>query len=376
MHEAGGSMSIVAENIRKTYGRKVVLDDLSFEVPSQSFTTVLAPTGTGKTTLLRVLAGIEKPDRGRILYNGADVTSAPVQRRSVSMVYQDFINYPSMTVYENIASPLRVSREQVSGKEIDRRVREISTLLKISHVLDHIPEEVSGGEKQRTAIARALIKGSEFIFLDEPLANLDYKLREELRGELKTVFKGTTILYATPEPIDALSMSSHVGFLHEGKIIQFGKVHEVYARPKYLEVGRYFNDPPMNILDAKVVKKGGTTGLEVTDEIFIEIGAQGRILKDEEYIVGIRPQDLSIARDRLDMLPFEAVVDFTEIVGSFTTLHLVHGGKNLGMVIYQPEKSHRRGDTLKVFLDPRSVYVYGKKDKRIVLAKGESVIGG
>jgi glycerol transport system ATP-binding protein len=376
MQEAGGRMSIVAENIRKSYGRQVVLDDLSLEVPSQSFTTILAPTGSGKTTLLRVLAGIEKPDRGRVLYNGVDVTAVPVQKRGISVVYQDFINYPSMTVYENIASPLRVSPERIPNKKIDRRVRDIAELLKISHILNHIPEEVSGGEKQRTAIARALIKGSAFIFLDEPLANLDYKLREELRGELKTVFKGTTILYATPEPIDALSMSSHVGFLHEGKILQFGRIHEVYARPKCLEVGRYFNDPPMNILDARVVKRNGRIGLAVTDEIFIEVGGQGRILKDDEYIVGIRPQDLNVVQNRVNMLPFEATVDFTEIVGSFTTLHLVHAGKNLGMVIYQPEKSHRRGDKVKVFLDPHSIYVYGKKDKRIVLAKGEPVTGG
>jgi len=368
-------MGIVVENIRKSYGRNVVLNDLSFEVPSESFTTILAPTGSGKTTILRVLAGIEKPDRGRVLYDGKDVTKVPVQKRSVSMVYQDFINYPSMTVYENIASPLRVFHPRPPEKEIDTKVREIAALLKISHVLDHMPEEVSGGEKQRTAIARALIKGSEIIFLDEPLANLDYKLREELRGELKTVFKGTTILYATPEPIDALSMSSHVGFLHEGKIIQFGLVHEVYARPLFLEVGRYFNDPPMNMLEGSLVRKNNTVGLALTDEISIEMDSYKSVLQSDEYIVGIRPQDLSISQDRLGMLSFEATVDFTEIVGSFTTLHLVHGGKNLGIVLYQPEKSHRRGDKVRIYLDPRGVYVYEKRSKKLVIAKGEPVTG-
>jgi glycerol transport system ATP-binding protein len=366
-------MSIRVEGIRKSYAGKLVLNDLSFEVPSQSFTSILAPTGTGKTTLLRIMAGIERPEQGKVFYDQNDMTDVPIQKRSVSMVYQEFINYPSMTAYDNIASPLTVSRERLSKKEIDKRVREIAALLKIAHVLSHLPEELSGGEQQRTAIARALIKGSRFIFLDEPLANLDYKLREELRGELKTVFKGTTIVYATPEPIDALSMSTHVGYLLEGKIAQFGKIHDVYSKPMLADVGRYFNDPPMNMLDGKLIRKGGGAYLALTDELRIDVGAHARSLAGDDYIVGIRPQDLRIAQDRLDMVPFEAKVDFTEIVGSFTTLHLNHRGVNLGIVIHRPEKSHRRGDTVKVFLAPQSVYVYDKHTKKLLIAKGESV---
>jgi glycerol transport system ATP-binding protein len=366
-------MGITVQNIRKSYGGSVVLNGLSLELPSQSFTSILAPTGSGKTTLLRIMAGIEKPDSGRVLYDGVDVTDVPVQKRKISMVYQEFINYPSMTAYENIASPLRVSREKHPAKEIDRKVREIAGLLKIGHVLEHLPEELSGGEKQRTAIARALIKGSEFIFLDEPLANLDYKLREELRGELKTVFKGTTIVYATPEPVDALSMSTHVGFLHEGRIVQFGKIHDVYQRPMYVEVGRYFNEPPTNMLEGYIVRKRGSLTLKLTGELEIDVERFSDYLKGEEYVVGIRPQDLSITQDRLHMIPFDTMVDFTEIVGSFTTLHLLHQDRNLGIVIYQPEKSHRRGDRLKVYLDPQSLYIYEKATKKLVIAQGEPV---
>jgi len=366
-------MGITAENIVKSYKRELILNDLSLEIPKGSFTTVLAPTGSGKTTLLRIMAGIEKPDSGKIFYNGKDVTDVPVQERKISMVYQQFINYPSMTAYENIASPLRVSSEKLSNKEIDKKVQEIAGLLKISHVLDHLPEELSGGEKQRTAIARALIKGSEFIFLDEPLANLDYKLREELRGELKTVFKGSTIIYATPEPIDALSMSTHLAYLNRGKIVQFGKVHDVYSRPMWVDVGHFFNDPPMNMLDCRIITEGKNTYLKVTGDIGIEAAVFKNLQADEEYIVGIRPQDLKIKQDKANMVSFEAVIDFTEIVGSSTTLHLIHGDKNFGMVIHQPEKFHKRGQKINVFLDPERVYVYSKKSGKLVIAQGQPV---
>jgi ABC-type sugar transport system ATPase subunit len=366
-------MGITVENIRKSYGRQVVLDDLSLEIPSQSFSTILAPTGSGKTTLLRIMAGIERPDSGRVYYNGEDVTDIPVQKRSISMVYQQFINYPSLTVYENVSSPLVVSKERYSVGQIDERVQEVARLLKIGHVLDHLPEELSGGEKQRTAIARALIKGSDFIFLDEPLANLDYKLREELRGELKTVMKGTTIVYATPEPIDALSMSSHIGFLNRGKIVQFGTVHDVYTRPRFVDVGRYFNDPPMNMMEGRLQKENGSAFLVLTDDLRIDVGGfAGRLSEDTTYIVGVRPQDLRIEQDRTGMISFEAEIDFTEIVGSSTTLHLVHGSLNLGLVVHQPEKSHKRGDTIKVYLDPNRVYVFDKDTENLVIAQGEA----
>jgi glycerol transport system ATP-binding protein len=373
-YRIGGKMGIKVENIGKTYGRKIVLNDLSMEVPSQSFTTLLAPTGSGKTTLLRIMAGIEKPDRGRVLYDGIDVTDMPVQKRSISMVYQQFINYPSLTVYENVASPLRISKERYSALQIDERVQEVAKLLKIGHVLDHLPEELSGGEKQRTAIARALIKGSDFIFLDEPLANLDYKLREELRGELKTVMKGTTIVYATPEPIDALSMSSHIGYLNKGKIVQFGTVHEVYTTPLFVDVGHYFNDPPMNMMEGRLVKEGGKPFISLTGDLKIETsGLEKHLAEHKTYIVGVRPQDLSIMQDRVGMVSFEAEIDFTEIVGSSTTLHLVHGDLNLGLVVHQPEKSHRRGDTITVYLDPQRVYIYEKDSEKLVIAQGEAV---
>lgn len=182
-------MSYVLENISKYYRGESFINDVTLEIKDGDFVTLLGRTGSGKTTLLRILAGIERPDKGRVLQDGVDITNVPVQKRNVAMVYQQFINYPSFTVYENIASPLRVSGKKYSEQEIDKRVRETAELLNISHILNHLPEEVSGGQQQRTAIARALVKDVSLIILDEPLANLDYKLREELRESLKEYLK-------------------------------------------------------------------------------------------------------------------------------------------------------------------------------------------
>lgn len=366
-------MGIKVEKVRRSYEGKVVLDNLSLDIPKQSFTTILAPTGSGKTTLLRIMAGVEKPDSGKVYYNGKDMTDVPVQKRKISMVYQEFINYPSMTIYENIASPLRVSGRRLFEKEIDKKVREIAELLRMDHILNHLPEEVSGGEKQRTAIARALVKGSEFIFLDEPLANLDYKLREELRGEFKTIFGERTIIYATPEPIDALAMSTHLAFLHKGKIVQFGSVQEVYSKPKYVEVGFYFNNPPMNILDCELITKNGNHYLSVSEEIEVNVEDFKNLLTENEYLLGIRPQDLSVTKDKEEVIPFEATVEFTEIVGSATTLHLIHKEKKLGIVIRDPVKYYKRDQKIKIYFDPECAYIYSKKTRELVIAQSQAV---
>ncbi|MEO1443220.1 MAG: ABC transporter ATP-binding protein, partial [Chloroflexota bacterium] len=201
-------MGIELKNIHKRSEGYDTLTDLNLAVDDDTFLAVVAPTGTGKTTLLRVMAGIDKPDSGQILVDGEDVTDLHVRDRNVAMVYQQFINYPSLKVFENIASPLRVSRTQkYSSTEIKKRVEEVAEILQISPLLDRLPQELSGGQQQRVAIARAIVKDARLIMLDEPLGNLDYKLREDLRLELKTIAqqRDAIFVYATPEPIDALT---------------------------------------------------------------------------------------------------------------------------------------------------------------------------
>lgn len=362
-------MGIRVENVTKTVGGYNKLEDVNLEVNDGDFSVLLAPTGSGKTTLLRILAGIEKPTSGKIYFDDVDVTDLSVQKRDIAMVYQQFINYPSMTIYENIASPLRVAKKKYSKKEIDDAVRSNAELLGISQVLHHLPEEVSGGQQQRTAIARALAKGTKYVFFDEPLANLDYKLREELRSELKLLFRkmGGAMVYATPEPVDALGMASHVGFMHQGRILQYGPVREVYHNPKYVEVGEYFSYPTMNIFEAQKVQEDGTTYLKVTDQFKIGIKEIADQLPKDRYYIGIHAHAVSVKQERGEMVPIEGQVQLAEAVGSDTELHVDHQGHTM-IVLMQDIVRYESGQDVDLYINPYRFYIFDP-DTRELCAK-------
>jgi glycerol transport system ATP-binding protein len=289
------------------------------------------------------------------------------------MVYQQFINYPSFTIYENIASPLRVAKTRLSKKEIDTRVRENADLLGITQILDHLPEEVSGGQQQRTALARALCKGTKYVFLDEPLANLDYKLREELRGELKLIFreKGGALVYATPEPIDALGMASHVGFLYKGKMLQYGPVKEVYHNPEFVEVGEYFSYPTMNIMEGRKIEEDGRLFIKVTEQLKIEVSRLHETLNKDKYFLGVHAHMISTRRESESMVEIDGVVELSEAVGSDTELHVGHRGKTI-IVLMQELVKFGIGETIKLYLDPARFYIFDV-DSHKLCAKTEMV---
>ena len=361
-------MGISAQGIRKSYENTPVLKNVDMDIEDGAFVTLLGATGAGKTTFLRILCGIERPDSGKVLYDGAEVTNTPVQKRNVAMVYQEFINYPSMSIFENIASPLRIAKTKYSKAEIDRRVRQTAEMLGLSAVLSHYPEEVSGGQKQRTAIARALAKDTKFIFLDEPLANLDYKLREELRGELKTILgqKGGVVVYATPEPVDALSMSTHVGYFESGELLQYGELEAVYRKPKQVEVGAYFSYPTMNIMEGRVVQDRGRTHLRVSEAISIDVTAFADSLREQEYLVGVRAYNLHTHTDRTDMIPFQATLELSEELGSDTELHFRHEDLRFVMLMQEVVR-YPLGTEVTVYMDPKRLFLYSKETKDLVL---------
>jgi ABC-type sugar transport system ATPase subunit len=217
---------IELEGVEKKFLGKKVLDDVSFTVESGDFVSILGAANAGKTTLLRIIAGTLKPDKGRIFFDGEDVTDTPPQKRNVGVIFQSFALYPNMTVYDNIASPLRVGG--LSKNDVDKKVMEMASLLKIQELLEKSPYELSGGEAQRVALGRALVKDAAVYLLDEPLTNLDYKLRESMKVELKRILslKKTTIIYATPSPEEALVLTDKLIFLENGKVIQTGRVKE------------------------------------------------------------------------------------------------------------------------------------------------------
>ena len=353
-------MGIRLEDIHKRSEGYQTLEGLNLEIADDTFLSIIAPTGTGKTTLLRVLAGIEKPDKGRIFVGDEDVTNIHVRDRNVSMVYQQFINYPSLKVYENIASPLRASKKKYDKSDIDKRVRRAAEQLQIEELLDRLPQELSGGQQQRVAIARAIVKEARLILFDEPLGNLDYKLREDLRLELKSLAaeRDAIFIYATPEPIDALTMASHAAILHDGKIIQYGEMREVYKKPEHRKSGEYFSDPPMNFLPCTIKDSKAV----VSEDLEIPLRAMNADVSSGDYILGIRPHHLYLRADRKEALEedisLSAELDLAEIVGSDTTLHLSRGDLRL-TVLTQDLRQHSLGEQTTIYFDPKRIHLFG-----------------
>ncbi len=293
--------------------------DLSLE-PGQ-FNILLGTTLSGKTTLMRLMAGLEKPTTGELWINGDNVTGIAVQKRSVAMVYQAFINYPSFSVYDNIASPLKVAG--LPQAEIDDRVRRFADLLKLTPMLNRLPGELSGGQQQRTALARALVKGAELVLLDEPLANLDYKLREELRDELPKLFAdtGATVVYATSEPLEALMLGGYTATLNVASVVQFGSTSSIYRQPETLESARVFSDPPVNVAD--IIKQGDTAYL--SDEVSWRIPPALAREADGQYKIALRPHHLL---PRGEGVRVEGEVQIAEISGSESIVRVIVEGNN------------------------------------------------
>src|SRR6202167_5855708 len=224
-------MTVTLERVARAVDGIPTIRDVSLTLERGTLSVLLGPTLSGKTSIMRLLAGLDKPTTGRVLVDGKDVTGFDVRKRSVAMVYQQFINYPSFTAYEKIASPLRVQGKPKA--EIEKRVQEAAQLLKLEPYLDRTPLQLSGGQQQRTAIARALVKGADLVLLHEPLAHLDYKLREELRTELPRIFEasGAIFVYATTEPSEALLLGGRTICTWEGEALQVGETPLVYPRP-------------------------------------------------------------------------------------------------------------------------------------------------
>jgi|GEM_PF-134521 len=253
-------MQLTLESIVKRVGPQTWLHPMSIAPRSGSVTVLLGATQAGKTSLMRIMAGLDVPSSGRVLVDGRDVVGVSVRERNVAMVYQQFINYPSLRVRDNIASPLKLRRE----KDIDQRVRALAEKLHIEMFLDRYPAELSGGQQQRVALARALAKDAPLMLLDEPLVNLDYKLREELRDELTALFAAgdSTVIYATTEPGEALLLGGYTAVMDAGDLLQYGPTAEVFHNPISLRVARAFSDPPMNLL-AGTTNPDGAVGVQL-----------------------------------------------------------------------------------------------------------------
>lgn len=344
-------------DVVKQVGAQTHISNVSMTLESASLNVLLGPTLSGKTSLMRLMAGLDKPTGGDIRMKGESVLGRSVRERSVAMVYQQFINYPSFTVYENIASPMRMARHD--KKTIDRRVREAADLLKLGEFLDRTPLNLSGGQQQRTALARALVKDAELVLLDEPLANLDYKLREELRDELPRLFArtGAILVYATTEPQEALLLGGRTAAMAEGRVTQFGDTIDVYNQPHDLLTAQTFADPPLNT--ATVRLDGGQLQMDGH-----AIGSPRESLADGEYSVAIRPHHLSLSETPTHTVSLSVHIDSTEITGSETFIHVSTANDSWVVLTHGVHRVHK-GDALMVHLDPSRFYLFDSNGKLV-----------
>ena len=312
-------MQLALEGISKKVGAQAWLYDMSIEPRSGAVTVLLGATQAGKTSLMRIMAGLDVPSGGRVLVDGQNVVGVPVRERNVSMVYQQFINYPSMKVFDNIASPLKLRGE----KNIDQRVRGLAEKLHIEMFLDRYPAELSGGQQQRVALARALAKGAPLMLLDEPLVNLDYKLREELRDELSALFESgnSTVIYATTEPGEALLLGGYTAVMDAGDLLQYGPTAEVFHKPKSLRVARAFSDPPMNLCAATVGGAGGADHAGVRLDGGPVLTLEVPSTSSGTFTVGLRASAVRVAARPGDA-SLQGTVELAEISGSDTFVHV------------------------------------------------------
>ncbi len=327
---------VILQNISKSFGSQVALVDVSLTVPDSSFVVLLGPTGAGKTTTLRLVSGLDKPDSGTILIDGVDAAAQSPAQRNVAMVFQQYSLYPHLSVRENLAFPLKSPILRTPAEEIVRKVAEVAETLQISHKLDNKATELSGGEMQRVSIGRALVRNPRVYLMDEPLSSLDAKLRSDLRIELKRIQAslGATMLYVTHDQTEAMTMATHVGVLDHGKLAQFGTPREIYQDPVSIYAASRLGSPKINILPADLFP-GAPAGAAS---------------------IGLRPEHICLG-DGL-----EAQVVRVEHLGDQTRLHLKIN--DLDLITLTEAHTHiQSGDCLKI--TPQSPLYFGANGERI-----------
>jgi multiple sugar transport system ATP-binding protein len=354
-----GAVALSLRNVTKIYGTVRALDALNLEVPEGRFFVVFGPSSVGKTTTLRATSGLARPDSGTIRIGGRDVTNAPIRGRGVSMVFQSFALYPHLTVFKNLAYPL--VEDGVPRNEIEKRVRETAYMLKLSHRLEQKPATLSGGEQQRIALGRSLIHRPKLLLLDEPLTNLDAKLRHDMRAELKRLHHqfGMTVVYATPDELEALSMGEEIAVLRSGGAVQQGTPDDLYERPIDRYVATKIGSPRMNIFGGEVAQDGrsvetafGRLGLLRVDE---------RVDAGQPLAIGVRPSDIRLAQGA--PATSAPTVQQLEPLGDVTIVSMAVGTDPLRMVLPEAQAVNiKEGDKLPIVIDPTKIYLFRSHD--------------
>ena len=341
--------AIVASGVSKAFGEVQALDDLNLDVPEGAFFVLLGPSGAGKTTTLRVIAGLEKPDTGTVHLTGIDASGATPAARDLAMVFQSYALYPKQTAAANIASPLRARK--LSKPEIDAQVQRVAELLHIEKLMERKPSQLSGGEMQRVALGRALVRNPRAFLMDEPLTNLDLKLRVEMRTELTRIHRslGRTFLYVTNDQVEAMSMADRLAVLRDGTVQQIGSPAEIYDRPANRWVATFVGSPRMNLLPCTVNGRLEGTGWSLPNPGFVFQG-------DRPALFGVRSEDLSLqARD--EAVALEGTVYAVEPLGDRTLVDVEIGDQRI-VVKAPPTASWAIGEQVRASVDLDRVHLF------------------
>ena len=354
--------TLVLDHVTKRFGKNVIaVDDLSLEVQNGEFLVLLGPSGCGKTTAMRVVAGLEEVTYGRILIDDVDVTDLPPRRRNVSMIFQNYAVWPHMTVYDNIAYALKLKK--MKKAQIDEIVREVAGMSGITEYLDRYPSQLSGGQQQRVAVARAIAVKPKVFLMDEPLSNLDAKLRVSMRTELKAIHTKTaaTTVFVTHDQSEAMSMADRIVVMREGRIEQIGTPEDVYERSASIFVADFIGTPPTNFMDAEASREGGDyvlrnsyLTLKLDDKNRATIQKYGK----REVVMGVRPENILLTDPEHAILTADCLV--TEPQGSHQIIAFQVGGQIMKLVAPIRPKVHP-GETLHVTFDQDAIHFFDKE---------------
>jgi len=357
------------DGLTKHFGNVKAVDNLNLRICDKEFLTLLGPSGCGKTTSMRLIAGLETPTSGNIYIGGKLVNDVPPKDRDVAMVFQSYALYPHMTVYDNISFPLRMRK--YAKDEVRKRVRKVCELLQIEELLERKPKQLSGGQQQRVALGRAIVREPKVFLMDEPLSNLDAKLRVYMRAELKNLQKkiGITTVYVTHDQVEAMTMSDRIALMSKGVLQQLGTTHEVYSRPSSTFVAGFLGTPPMNFLSCSFIEENGGGYLDVGSFRYDASELKDAIksgASSSELILGVRPEDTSLSREKNLQSSIEAKVYVTEPLGSEVIVDL-RVGDNIVKVKAPPEFTMNIGEKVWIGFNRDRIHLFDRKTEKAIV---------
>jgi multiple sugar transport system ATP-binding protein len=355
-------VNVLLENVTKWFGKVVAVNNLTLEIENNDFMVLLGPSGCGKTTTLRLIAGLETPDEGNIYIGGVLANDLSPKERNVAMVFQKYALYPYMTVFDNIAFPLKIRK--MPANEIREEVRRVAELLKIEHLLERKPRQLSGGQQQRVALARALIRKPQLFLMDEPLSNLDAKLRILMRTELKKLHQTLkiTTIYVTHDQEEAMTLGTRIAIMNEGVLQQTGSPLEVYNQPANMFVAGFIGSPAMNMLDGELIQKDGEIigdfGI-ISYPVPLEVAEK---CSSKKIVLGVRPEHITLSEKKLSGA-FKAKVEVIEPIGREYVISISADGTSL-TVLTKLEKLLQPEDEVWVKFDEERMHIFDRETKK------------